>query len=187
MVVASAKRDQLAADEAVAAGLNPFEERQSRRCRPARQKRGDGQEELVDQTCGGERPERVRPGLEQDQLMAAFLRAHGEPRADRSPLPTPMASPRLLQGRGRGAVPRRPSMSGSPCVRRVPGAVRRSHHCRSGSQVRGAQALREVGGARRTEEPSRGADGLETRCRWVSREASRSRRRSHRQTLGGDP
>ena len=74
MVIAAAKRDQLAADEAVAAGLNSFEERQSRRCRPARQKRRDGQEELVDQACGGERPERVRPGLEKDQPMAAFLK-----------------------------------------------------------------------------------------------------------------
>ena len=73
MVMASAKRDQPTSDEAVAAGLNSFEERQPRGCRPARQERGNGQEELVDETCGSERPERARPSLEQDQLMAAFL------------------------------------------------------------------------------------------------------------------
>ena len=51
--------------------------------RPARDERRDGQEELVDQTRRRECAERVRPGFEQDQAMAALpKRVERSPRID---------------------------------------------------------------------------------------------------------
>ena len=71
-------RQKLAAEEAVPVRLDSLDEGQPGLCRPTGQERRDGQEELVDEPRSGERAERVRSRLEQDQPMAALLqRAQG--------------------------------------------------------------------------------------------------------------
>ena len=74
MILVTAKRQEFAVNESVDAGLDPFDERESRLRRPTCQERREGQEQLLDQPSRGERAECVRTSFEQDQLMAALAK-----------------------------------------------------------------------------------------------------------------
>ena len=117
MILVTAKRQELAVNESVDAGLDPFDERESRLRRPTRQERREGQEQLLDQPGGGERAECVRTGFEQDQLVAALpKRAQNDTRIN---LDLRRQRCHLSRCRHplRGVATRRLSTSGSPPAR----------------------------------------------------------------------
>ena len=120
---------------------------------------------------GGEAPNVCGPA---SNRISRWPRSWSARRATRGSIssPTSAASPRLLPGRGRGAVPHRASTSGSPRARRAPGGVRRSPRCRSGSQARGARPSAKA--AELSEQRSRVGMGAGGRPRARRRAAERA-------------